>query len=204
MAVIYYQLFIVMTLLIVRVMLPKRFLVCAVIWTVLTLVNLFYPPLIAIQLLVVWVTFALLRPREESNGSVPQPVKAAATLPCDAMVDTAHTVSPAPSDSALPSVLSTQPSWANPEKLSQFKAAVIIEATSRYSLPMLYVVQFMGDEKSVIRLLSIAAPLERSGLSFEEQAVQAARRVKWKWDELSSEEREAFLADHSRLEDIKF
>jgi len=198
-AVIYYQLFIVATLLIVRVMLPKRLLVCTVIWTVLTLVNLFYPPLIAIQLLVVWITFALLRPRKESGNSIPQPILAATAPPCNATVNAA----PAPPDPDLATGFTTRPSWANPEEISQFKAAVIIEATSRYSLPMLYVLQFMGDQKSVDRLLSIAAPLERSGLSFEEQAVQAARRVKWKWDELSSEEREAFLADHSRLDHIK-
>ena len=44
MAVIYYQLFIVMTLLIVRALLPKLFLICAIIWTVLTLANLFLFP----------------------------------------------------------------------------------------------------------------------------------------------------------------
>jgi hypothetical protein len=63
MAVIYYQVFIVITLIATRLLLPKLLLIVALIWTGLTLFNLFFPPLIAIQLLVIWISYSLLRPR---------------------------------------------------------------------------------------------------------------------------------------------
>ena len=63
MAVIYYQLFIVISLLVVRAVFPARLLLAALIWTGLTIINLFYPPLVIIQLVVVWTVFVVLNPR---------------------------------------------------------------------------------------------------------------------------------------------
>lgn len=202
MAVIFYQLFIMMTMLVVRAALPKLLPITALIWSALTLINLFYPPLIVIQLLVVWVTFAVLRSRGESQDSVPQ--TAEMRSPSDEMGEPTTSISLRPSPTGLPDIFNTRPSWANQEKNSQFNAAVMLEAMDRYSLPMPYVVQFMSSAESVNRLLWVAASLERSDRTFDEQVTQAARRVKWKWDELPSEEREAFQAAHSRLENIKF
>jgi hypothetical protein len=59
-AVLLYQLAIVVTLVLTRVVASDRLSTAALIWTGLTLLNLFWPPLIILQLLVIWGTFALL------------------------------------------------------------------------------------------------------------------------------------------------
>ncbi|WP_457089891.1 DarT ssDNA thymidine ADP-ribosyltransferase family protein [Microvirga sp. P5_D2] len=72
MAVLLYQLAIVVTLVLTRVVAPARLSTAALIWTVLTLLNLFWPPLIILQLLVIWGTFALLgglRRNSDNGGS---------------------------------------------------------------------------------------------------------------------------------------
>lgn len=61
MPVLIYQSVIVLTLILTRLLAPNRLLVASWIWTGLTLVNLFFPPLIVVQLIVIWGTFALLR-----------------------------------------------------------------------------------------------------------------------------------------------
>jgi hypothetical protein len=63
MAVIFYQLAIFATLIFVRFAFPKRLLTAALVWSALTVINLFYPPLIIIQLAVIWGSFRLLKPR---------------------------------------------------------------------------------------------------------------------------------------------
>lgn len=89
MAVVYYQLFILATLVVVRVVFPTRLLLAALVWSGATIVNLFYPPLIVVQLVVIWGGFALLNTRRASvtpseaaagaasgdNGSVREPVQ---------------------------------------------------------------------------------------------------------------------------------
>ena len=66
MEVIYYQLFIIFTLVVVRIV-KEEFLVWGcVIWSVLTIANLFYWPLIFIQLGVVWATYHFLKEKDET------------------------------------------------------------------------------------------------------------------------------------------
>lgn len=107
MAVIYYQLAILATLIFVRVAFPKRLLLVALIWTGLTIINLFYRPLIIIQLAVIWGGYALLKSR-----SVP------AVLPMPT-ANPRRTVPIAPN---------LEPSSANIESNSQAKAGVMTEA----------------------------------------------------------------------------
>jgi hypothetical protein len=107
MAVIYYQLAILATLIFVRVVFPKRLLLVALIWTGLTIINLFYPPLIIIQLAVIWVGYALLKSRS-----------APAVLP-------APTAAPRRTGPIAPNL---EPSWADTESTSQSKAGVMTEA----------------------------------------------------------------------------
>lgn len=61
MIVIYYQLLIVATILAVHFVWPRFLLHVCWVWTAFTLINLFFPPLIAIQLGVIWSTFFLLK-----------------------------------------------------------------------------------------------------------------------------------------------
>lgn len=67
-AVIAYQLFIVATLVLVRLVAPRKLILAALIWSALTLFNLFFPPLIALQLAVIWITFGIMS--AERKGSV--------------------------------------------------------------------------------------------------------------------------------------
>lgn len=64
MEILFYQGLIFITLVIVRFFAPKYLEVACFVWTALTLFNLFWPPLIALQLLVVWGTYAAIRPKE--------------------------------------------------------------------------------------------------------------------------------------------
>ena len=107
MAVVYYQLAILATLIFVRVAFPKRLLVVALIWTGLTIINLFYPPLIIIQLAVIWGGYALLKFRS-----------APAVLP----IPTANPRRTAPIAHDL------EPSSAGIESASQAKAGEMAEA----------------------------------------------------------------------------
>ncbi|SAL77396.1 DarT ssDNA thymidine ADP-ribosyltransferase family protein [Caballeronia telluris] len=66
MPILLYQLTIIGTLILTRILAPKRLQAVCLIWTVLTVVNLFWPPLIILQLLVIWMTFALIKPREST------------------------------------------------------------------------------------------------------------------------------------------
>ncbi len=64
MAVLGYQLAIVVTLILVRLISPKHLHGAALVWTALTVINLFWPPLIVLQLVVIWVTYGVLTPSE--------------------------------------------------------------------------------------------------------------------------------------------
>lgn len=67
MAILFYQLFIIMTLTITKVVSPKHLPAACLIWSVLTVVNVFWPPLIALQLIVIWVAFAILKSSESEK-----------------------------------------------------------------------------------------------------------------------------------------
>ncbi|HYO56978.1 ATP-dependent helicase [Archangium sp.] len=72
MAVIWYQLAIVVTLILVRLISPKHLQGAALVWTALTVINLFWPPLIVVQLIVIWVTYGVLT-RPDPPPEPPKP-----------------------------------------------------------------------------------------------------------------------------------
>lgn len=59
--VVFYQLAIIAIMFVVRVTAPGRLFLTAIVLTIFTAVNVFWPPLIVLQLLVVWGGYALLR-----------------------------------------------------------------------------------------------------------------------------------------------
>ncbi|WP_434345497.1 UvrD-helicase domain-containing protein [Myxococcus virescens] len=68
----WYQLAIVVTLILVRFISPRHLQAAAMVWTALTVINLFWPPLIVLQLLVIWGTYSRLkRPDPPSTPSRP-------------------------------------------------------------------------------------------------------------------------------------
>ena len=81
MAVILYQLIIVSTLLAVRVIAPRRLLPACLIWSALTVINVFWPPLIAVQLLVIWITYGTIQPAEKKSASRRQSGSTSKTAP---------------------------------------------------------------------------------------------------------------------------
>lgn len=71
-----YQVFIIATLVCVRLFRPDFLVTACIGWTLFSLFNLFWPPLIVLQLVVVWVTGAILMPRESSETRSPTPAAA--------------------------------------------------------------------------------------------------------------------------------
>ena len=64
MEVLFYQGLIFATLVLVRVFSAKHLEIACLIWTALTVINLFWPPLIILQLFVIWGTYGLIKPKE--------------------------------------------------------------------------------------------------------------------------------------------
>jgi hypothetical protein len=84
-SVLLYQLAIFATLVVTHAVAPHRLAAACLIWTGLTLINLFWPPLIALQLLVIWGTYAALEPRARAQDKdIPRPEKAIASRPAAA------------------------------------------------------------------------------------------------------------------------
>jgi len=79
MAVIYYQIAIIASLIVVSAVSPKRLLLAALIWTGLTIINLFYPPLIIMQIAVIWGGYTVLKPRS-APAVLPAPTAARANV----------------------------------------------------------------------------------------------------------------------------
>lgn len=70
MGVIGYQIFIALSLLLVRVIAPKHLLMACYIWTGFTVLNLFYWPLIFLQLFVVWGMYGIISPDDDGGFGV--------------------------------------------------------------------------------------------------------------------------------------
>ncbi|WAM28559.1 UvrD-helicase domain-containing protein [Myxococcus sp. NMCA1] len=68
----WYQLAIVVTLILVRRISPRHLQGAALVWTALTVINLFWPPLIVVQLLVIWGAYGVLK-RPDPPPSPPKP-----------------------------------------------------------------------------------------------------------------------------------
>lgn len=63
MEILFYQGFIIATLVVVRVFSKNHLELACLVWSGFTLINLFWPPLIVLQLIVVWGTYSLIRPK---------------------------------------------------------------------------------------------------------------------------------------------
>ena len=96
-----------------------------------------------------------------------------------------------------------QPSWADTDRLSQFKAGVMLNGIDVFSIPMTFVLTCINEPDVLQRLLSEASQNERDGCSFDEQKLRAARSLLEMWGNASDEERSTLQANDARLEQIK-
>jgi hypothetical protein len=84
-SIILYQLAIFATLVVTRAVAPHRLTAACLIWTALTFLNLFWPPLIVLQLFVIWGTYAALEPGAGApDKDIPRLEKAVDSLPAAA------------------------------------------------------------------------------------------------------------------------
>jgi len=104
MAILAYQLFIVFSLLVVRLVAPRHLLTACLIWSGFTIFNLFFWPLILVQLAVVWVTFSVLQPKEIEK---PAPATKKADSPPPPRPAPAATASPPAIRADAPSILTS-------------------------------------------------------------------------------------------------
>lgn len=65
MAIFAYQAFIVFSLIVIRVVARRHLATACFVWSAFTVFNLFFWPLILVQLAVVWVTYAVLKPQDD-------------------------------------------------------------------------------------------------------------------------------------------
>lgn len=66
MAILAYQAFIVFSLIVIRIVARRHLATACFVWSGFTVLNLFFWPLILIQLAVVWVTYAVLKPKDDT------------------------------------------------------------------------------------------------------------------------------------------
>lgn len=145
MTVALYQTFIVVTLAMLRLFGRKALLIGAISWSALSLINLFYPPLIAFQLAVVWVTFGLLgstgRPIPKTSDAVgssafAQPVQ----QPTPSRAATALKISPAPSSEHEVAEL-----WgSDAQKFDPAIAGLLLQQTAIFDLEKELIIYFLG------------------------------------------------------------
>ncbi|WP_162159730.1 UvrD-helicase domain-containing protein [Cystobacter fuscus] len=105
---IWYQLAIVVTLILVRLISPKHLQGAALVWTALTVINLFWPPLIVVQLIVIWVTYGGLKrsdpPPEPPKPALDRPIRVAPEKPT---IDLGAYAAPVPPPAPPPAVVPT-------------------------------------------------------------------------------------------------
>lgn len=66
MAILAYQAFIVFSLIVIRIVARRHLATACFVWSGFTVLNLFFWPLILVQLAVVWVTYAVLKPKDDT------------------------------------------------------------------------------------------------------------------------------------------
>lgn len=66
MAILAYQAFIVFSLIVIRIVARRHLATACFVWSAFTVFNLFFWPLILVQLAVVWVTYAVLKPKDDT------------------------------------------------------------------------------------------------------------------------------------------
>ena len=67
MAILAYQTFIVFSLIVVRIFARHHLWTACVVWSGFTVFNLFFWPLILVQLAVIWVSYTVLKPADEAQ-----------------------------------------------------------------------------------------------------------------------------------------
>ena len=67
MAILAYQAFIVFSLIVIRIVARRHLATACFVWSGFTVLNLFFWPLILVQLAVVWVTYAVLKPKDDTQ-----------------------------------------------------------------------------------------------------------------------------------------
>jgi hypothetical protein len=66
MAILAYQAFIVFSLIVIRIVARRHLATACFVWSGFTVLNLFFWPLILVQLAVVWVSYAVLKPKDDT------------------------------------------------------------------------------------------------------------------------------------------
>lgn len=133
MGILVYQLLIVASLLVTRVVARPHLLTACLIWSALTLINVFWPPLLLLQLFVIWTTYGIIVPRE-GPGSTPRPGSPARPPP-----PKPHRTVPAPAVARKPvpevrSNLPSPPSLSSPALPSPGQEAAELAERSRLRL----------------------------------------------------------------------
>jgi hypothetical protein len=190
-------------MIVTRLLLTRLLVVVALVWSAFSVFNLYYFPLVLLQLSVIWISYFLLKPKETQvvSKGVSKPAVTIAPKASIAEKQNPNILPPLNRPSMFSNAGST-PSWINHGMLVQFKAAVMLSAIENYNLPVPFVAETVADDNFVKRILWVAAELERSGRSFDDQASQAALRVKMQWGKLSPQEKERFESDQNQLQNI--
>lgn len=74
MPVLLFQMFIVLTLVVARYAAPKTMVYLASAWTLFSLIMVFMPWLMVLQLTVVWGSYFLIRPKKPTNVGAVRPI----------------------------------------------------------------------------------------------------------------------------------
>jgi len=184
-AVLLYQLTIIISLILTRFIAPKRLMAASLIWTVFTLVNLLWPPLIIIQLLVIWLTFYFIKPpgtvkpKPLSGGNhpphaAPAAVKKAtvAASPFQPQVKPAAQASPAASAARTVPAVANKPSLVQPK---QTETLGILNSVTHFFNELDDRVSFQQAVQSATSPLLLACETER--LYIERSLEDAQRRL---------------------------
>ena len=133
-----YQLFIVLTLVVCRVISPNLLGLVAIVWSVLSLIGIYWAPLMILQLFVVWVTFFLLSQNANDDGlrdkgsrglSSPAPLK-----PSRPRGSKSDTLSGSHSLAALFGAAKDGPEVGHPQFTAQLRAVLASADVSSHNL----------------------------------------------------------------------
>ncbi|WP_413740878.1 DarT ssDNA thymidine ADP-ribosyltransferase family protein [Sodalis sp. RH17] len=177
----------------------------SLIWTAFTLVNLFWPPLIIVQLLVIWVTFYLIKPPESvapkpaAGGSFKPPAAATAPPPAPAVARP-----PLPRVSPPPIAKRTVPAMADKKNIGQPKlheTPGILSSVALFLNELDDRVSFQRAVQTATSPLLLACETER--LYIEKSLEDAQRRLERESVLSADDEMQKIYASHqARLEKL--
>ncbi len=168
-----------------RFIAPKRLIAACLIWTAFTLVNLLWPPLIIIQLLVIWITFLFIKPSESvkpkpPSGGIQPPRAAPAAAKTTRVVarPAPPQVNPAPRASPAASAARTVPAVADKKNLvppKQTETLGILNSVTQFFNELDERVSFQQAVQAATSPLLLACETER--LYIERSLEDAQRRL---------------------------